>query len=98
MESLSNSLTSCFLESTDSGTNFTGSSSGHCCSGSMADEEEDGDDGCLVDWEAVVDALAAYEKHENENPCSKLPPEKEPIVYLDPNQESIIGPGVGVGM
>ncbi|CAK9177300.1 unnamed protein product [Ilex paraguariensis] len=72
----------------DSGSSFTGSgrnsssSSGGCCSGSITEEEE-GDDGCLDDWEAVADALAATDdvqkqhtpnfnsevlpKHENEN-------------------------------
>lgn len=100
-ESPSNSPTSSFLGGTDSGTNFTGSSSsstssGDCCSGSITDEEEDGDDGCLDDWEAVADALAADDKHENENPCSELPPEPEPIVQSVPLPESNIESGLGV--
>ncbi|CAJ1943963.1 unnamed protein product [Sphenostylis stenocarpa] len=76
----------------DSGTNFTGSSSGGsssssssssggCCSGNITEEEEeeegeDDDDGCLDDWEAMADALAADDKHEN--PCSDSPPVVSP--------------------
>ena len=76
----SNSPTnSSLLGGTDSGTSFTNSSSsrssGGCCSGSITEEE--GDDGCLDDWEAVADALAAdddkqdMERNENnrENLC-----------------------------
>ncbi|ESW27372.1 hypothetical protein PHAVU_003G196200 [Phaseolus vulgaris] len=54
------------------------SSSGGCCSGNITEEEEeeeegeDDDDGCLDDWEAMADALAADDKHEN--PCSDSPP------------------------
>ncbi|KAF8407975.1 hypothetical protein HHK36_007115 [Tetracentron sinense] len=36
------------------------SSSSGCCSGSVSEEE--GDDGCLEDWEAVADALTANDK------------------------------------
>lgn len=58
------------LGGNDSGTNFTGSSSssssssrsGGCCSGSMSEDDEDGDVGCLDDWEAVADALAAKDE------------------------------------
>nr|XP_043606506.1 uncharacterized protein LOC122578588 [Erigeron canadensis] len=68
-ESPSNSPTShaSSLTSNRSVTNFTGSSSRSsssssggfgCYSGSMT-EEDDGDDGCLDDWEAIADALAA---------------------------------------
>lgn len=61
------------LGSNDTGGNFTpcGSSSGRssscstngCFSGSMSDEDEGDidDDGCLDDWEAMADALAANE-------------------------------------
>ncbi|CAL1367903.1 unnamed protein product [Linum trigynum] len=65
---------------TDSGTNFTassscsGSSSGGSCSGNITeDEEEDGeeegeeeDDNCLDDWEAMADALAANDDAKEE--------------------------------
>lgn len=66
-DSPSNSPTShtSSLGSNRSVTNFTGSSSrssssssGGCYSESMT-EEDDGDDGCLDDWEAIADALAA---------------------------------------
>ncbi|KAK4370866.1 hypothetical protein RND71_010341 [Anisodus tanguticus] len=68
------SHTSSVLEGNDSGTNFTGgssssnsSSSGGCCSGSMSEEE---DDGCLDDWEAVADALAATDKKQEQHNSS----------------------------
>ncbi|CAK9138678.1 unnamed protein product [Ilex paraguariensis] len=81
-ESPSNSPTShasSVLGGNDSGTNFTGSSgsssssssssSGGCCSGCITEEDEEGDDGCLDDWEAVADALAATDdKQEQHNP------------------------------
>ncbi|XVF12171.1 hypothetical protein REPUB_Repub08aG0091300 [Reevesia pubescens] len=69
--------TSSLLGGTDSGTSFTNSSSssssstssGGCCSGCITEEE--GDDGCFDDWEAVADALAAnddkQEMERNEN-------------------------------
>uniref|UniRef100_A0A5B7ANP6 RING-type domain-containing protein n=1 Tax=Davidia involucrata TaxID=16924 RepID=A0A5B7ANP6_DAVIN len=76
------SHTSSVLGSNESGTNFTGSSSssssssGGFCSGSITDEERD--DGCLDDWEAVADALAATDdKQEQLNPNSEPPVEYE---------------------
>ncbi|XP_040988686.1 uncharacterized protein LOC121236213 [Juglans microcarpa x Juglans regia] len=88
-ESPSNSPTSAnssVLGGADSGTNFTGSnsssgssssSSGGSCSGCITEDEEGGgeDDGCLDDWEAVADALAAddEDKRQNLNPCSESP-------------------------
>ncbi|KAI3686470.1 hypothetical protein L1987_80148 [Smallanthus sonchifolius] len=68
------------LASNASVTNFTGSSSsssssgdsGGCYSGSMT-EEDDGDDGCLDDWEAMADALAADEMKNDHN--SNLEPQ-----------------------
>ncbi|KAD4385640.1 hypothetical protein R6Q59_019865 [Mikania micrantha] len=61
------------LASNTSVANFTGSSSssssgdsGGCYSGSMT-EEDDGDDGCLDDWEAIADALAADEIKSDHN-------------------------------
>ncbi|GMI96396.1 hypothetical protein like AT5G62910 [Hibiscus trionum] len=74
----------------DSGTSFTNSSSssstssGGCCSGSITEEE--GDDGCLDDWEAVADALAANDdkqetdpnENNKENPCLGSTPGHEP--------------------
>ncbi|KAI7751808.1 hypothetical protein M8C21_031137 [Ambrosia artemisiifolia] len=98
-ESPSNSPTShtSSLASNRSVTNFTGgsssgsssSSSGSgscgCYSGSMT-EEDDGDDGCLDDWEAIADALAAdeikSETDHNINPESQVNdhvPQLEPV-------------------
>ncbi|XP_010546015.1 PREDICTED: uncharacterized protein LOC104818224 [Tarenaya hassleriana] len=79
IDSPSNSSTSSILDGTDSCPNFSGSSSirsssstssqsGCFCSGSITEEEDGDDDGCLDDWEAVADALAANDKHEKENP------------------------------
>lgn len=53
-----------------SGTIFTGNhssstSSGGSCSGSVTGEDED-DDGCLDDWEAVADALAVTEEKQEQ--------------------------------
>ncbi|GMY24078.1 isoform 9 of ccr4-not transcription complex subunit 4 [Fagus crenata] len=110
VDSLSNSPTSVTSSvlggSTDSGTNFTGtssgsssssssSSSGGCCSGSITEDEDGrgGDDGCLDDWEAVADALAA----ENQNPCSELPPEGETIAHLVSSREVSDGMEIGGG-
>lgn len=90
----SNSPTSSVLGSNDSGVNFTSSSrssssSGRssscstngCFSGIMSEEDDGnaGDDGCLDDWEAMADALAATEdKQPEHNPSSGygLPVEK----------------------
>ncbi|KAJ6418329.1 hypothetical protein OIU84_001666 [Salix udensis] len=103
LDSPSNSLTgSSVLGGNDSNTNFTASSSGSstsgssggCCSGSITDEDGEGDDSCLDDWEAVADALAANDydnKQENHNdddiPCLELQSsqEHEPDVQLDCN-------------
>ncbi|KAH6756976.1 hypothetical protein C2S53_009210 [Perilla frutescens var. hirtella] len=78
----SNSPTSSVLGSNDSGVNFTSSSrssssSGRssscstngCFSGIMSEEDEGnvGDDGCLDDWEAMADALAATEDKQQEH-------------------------------
>ena len=96
----SNSPTSSSLMGgTDSGTSFTNSSSssrsstssGGCCSGSITEEE--GDDGCLDDWEAVADALAAdddkqdMERNENnrENLCLGSTLGHEPNPHLGSN-------------
>jgi len=71
MESLSNSPNS-ILSGMNSIPNFSSSSSsgsGGSCSGNIKEEEDADDDGCLDDWEAIADALAADdEKHEKENP------------------------------
>ncbi|PQP97048.1 uncharacterized protein Pyn_31081 [Prunus yedoensis var. nudiflora] len=93
-----NSLTSSVLGSNYSETNFTGSSSssssssssGGCCSGNITEDDEGGgDDGCLDDWEAVADALAANEK--SKNPCLESPPEHDPIAQSGSPQETTIG-------
>lgn len=89
------SATSSVLGGADSGTNFTGSSSsgsssssssssGGCCSGCITEDDEGGgeDDGCLDDWEAMADALAADEedKRQSEKLGSELPPERQSVV------------------
>ncbi|KAJ0248419.1 RING/U-box superfamily protein [Hirschfeldia incana] len=77
MESLSNSPNS-ILNPIPDFSSGSSSGSGGSCSGNITEEEDaaadDGgdEDGCLDDWEAFADALAAdEEKHEKENP----PPE-----------------------
>lgn len=92
-----NSPTSSMSGGNYSGNNYTGSgssissssfSSVGCCSGSITEEEECGgvgDDGCLDDWEAVADALAAQDaddKH-NHNPGAESYPKKETVVGSD---------------
>ncbi|XP_048621862.1 uncharacterized protein LOC125591520 isoform X1 [Brassica napus] len=72
VESLSNSPNS-ILTSINSIPNFcSGSSSGSggSCSGNITEDEDAADGGCLDDWEAFADALAADEqkKHDKENP------------------------------
>ncbi|KAG7613982.1 Zinc finger RING-type [Arabidopsis suecica] len=71
MESPSNSS----VGGTYSSTNFSGrssrssSSSSGFCSGNITEEEnvDDDDDGCVDDWEAVADALAAEEEIEKKS-------------------------------
>lgn len=87
-ESLLNSPTS-QISSNECGNNFTGSSSsssssssGGCCSGSITEED---DDGCLDDWEAIADALAATddkEEEQNPNPNSDYLNEHENVSQL----------------
>lgn len=63
----------------------SGSSTG-CFSGSTTEEEEEGgDDGCLDDWEAVADALAADEKPKN--PPFDPPPEGKTVGGLQSQGE-----------
>ncbi|KAI3454587.1 hypothetical protein Pfo_011250 [Paulownia fortunei] len=90
------SHSSSVLGSNDSGVNFTASSrnsssssgrsssssSNGCFCGSMSEEDEGdvGDDGCLDDWEAMADALAATEdKQQGHSPNSGcgLPPSEK---------------------
>ncbi|KAL6973307.1 hypothetical protein U1Q18_027487 [Sarracenia purpurea var. burkii] len=78
-----------------SGTNFTGtsggsssssSSSGGSCSGSITGEDEEGDDGCLDDWEAVADALAGTDdkqQQQQQHVNSDHPAENDSIGSLD---------------
>ncbi|XAR50122.1 hypothetical protein NMG60_11004363 [Bertholletia excelsa] len=86
------SITSSDVGSNVSGTSFTGSSSGSSggsCSGSVIGEEDEGVDGCLDDWEAVADALAAAdEKLEHHDPCSEPAIEVGSIDPLDVPAES----------
>ncbi|KAK7330434.1 hypothetical protein VNO77_24628 [Canavalia gladiata] len=91
----------------DSGTNFTGSSSsggssssssssssGGCCSGNITEEEEEeegDDDGCLDDWEAVADALAADDKRQN--PCSDSLPAVQTVLPCEvTNGSNLVSP------
>ncbi|RAL41192.1 hypothetical protein DM860_017741 [Cuscuta australis] len=60
-----------------SSTNFTGSSgssnSSQCWSGNMSEEEEEeGNDGCLDDWEAIADALAVTDEKHTDGHSSSL--------------------------
>ncbi|OIW18365.1 hypothetical protein TanjilG_31505 [Lupinus angustifolius] len=93
LESLSNSP-----NSDVSGTNFTGSSSSGssrssssssagCCSGNITEDEDE--DECLDDWEAVADALVADENHQHQNPCYDSPP--QPIV------QTVLPDGLNLG-
>ncbi|XP_054807458.1 uncharacterized protein LOC129309770 [Prosopis cineraria] len=96
MESLSNSpssVDSSMLGGNESGTNFTGSSSSSAgtCSGNVTEEE--GDDDCLDDWEAVADALAANDKHQNA--CSESPPAHESVVQMVSPREMTHGSYLG---
>ncbi|KAK9080480.1 hypothetical protein SSX86_000238 [Deinandra increscens subsp. villosa] len=52
--------------SSSSSSSSSGGESGGCYSGSIT-EEDDGDDGCLDDWEAIADALAADEIKSDHN-------------------------------
>ncbi|KAF5459841.1 hypothetical protein F2P56_019755 [Juglans regia] len=97
------------LGAADSGTNFTGSSSsgssssGGSCSGCITEDEEGGgeDDGCLDDWEAVADALAADEdcKGQSQNPCSESPPQGDSVgQVVSPSQVTDNSMGLGGGI
>jgi hypothetical protein len=52
--------------------------------------EAEEDDGCLDDWEAVADALAADEKHQNSS-------HDEPVVETDSSQSCEVTNGSGLG-
>ncbi|XP_043726309.1 uncharacterized protein LOC122672869 [Telopea speciosissima] len=81
LESLENSPASSILGPNDSRKDRPGSSSGSCrssssggCySGSVSEEEEE--DGCLDDWEAVADALTADDKRHKPNLETPADPE-----------------------
>lgn len=73
-----------------SGTSFTGSggssrsssSSGRSISGNMSEED---DEGCVDDWEALADAMAASDakqQQEQNKPCQESPLEHENIEKL----------------
>ncbi|KAK4375633.1 hypothetical protein RND71_006310 [Anisodus tanguticus] len=88
------SHTSSVLEGNDSGTNFIGGSSssssgGGCCSGSMSEEDNEGDDGCLDDWEAVADALAANDKKQEQHNSSldSAPERDDNVVHMSSQPE-----------
>uniref|UniRef100_A0A7N0RAG6 RING-type domain-containing protein n=1 Tax=Kalanchoe fedtschenkoi TaxID=63787 RepID=A0A7N0RAG6_KALFE len=72
-----------FFASNSSGTNFSGCcgssvSSGGCNSGSITEEDED-NDGCFDDWEAVADALGVGDK-------SIEPSPEPPTVQQEPSR------------
>lgn len=98
--------------SSDSGTNFigssnssssssvSGSSTGDFCSGSISEEEED--DGCLDDWEAVADALAADDDNrklepEDEKTYSQSLSESQSSMHSDSMPELANGVGLEAG-
>ncbi|GMH21452.1 hypothetical protein Nepgr_023294 [Nepenthes gracilis] len=83
----------------DSGNDFAGSSgsssssssshfsSGGSCSGSITEEEEeniDDDDGCVEDWEAIADSLAAVsDEKQTQNPSTDSSVCEDNIVHSD---------------
>lgn len=107
-ESPANSPTShisSILGSTDSGTNFHGSSSsssssGGCCSGSITEEDEERNDECLDDWEAFADALAANDKQQNPvqegHVKRESHVEQKPVVRLGSPGEITKDTGLGI--
>nr|GMD34634.1 TPRXL isoform X1 [Ipomoea batatas] len=88
-----NSPTNSVLEGSDSGTNFTGSnsrsscSSGGCCSRSMSEEDEERDDVCFDDWEAVADALAITDKKQEQPTSPCLDDRNDNLVHLSSQSE-----------
>lgn len=61
------------------------SSSGQSLSGNISEEEGD-DDGCVDDWEALADAMAASDakqQKEQNKPCQELPLEHENVNQLN---------------
>ncbi|XP_043706170.1 uncharacterized protein LOC122655862 [Telopea speciosissima] len=93
LESLANSPTGSILGANDprkdrpgssSGSSRSSSSSSGCYSGSVSEEEED--DGCLDDWEAVADALTADDKRQH-SPNSVPPAEPEAPVGSNASHE-----------
>ncbi|XP_022933340.1 uncharacterized protein LOC111440610 [Cucurbita moschata] len=96
------SLGSSILCGNDSVPHFTGSSSSSSCrssssgcqSGSITEEEE-GDDDCLDDWEAIADALAATDKQHDQ--CSESSPSGNVVSQLDSCGDSRNELGVGDG-
>ncbi|KAF7806131.1 CCR4-NOT transcription complex subunit 4 [Senna tora] len=82
------SVNSSLLGGNNSGTHFTASSSSSssagCCSGNITG---------LDDWEAVADALAADEKHQNL--CSETLPEHKTVVQMVSSCEMEYGSNLG---
>lgn len=72
LESLMNSPSGSILDLNDS-KNLSGSSSSSCYSGSVSEEEIDDD--CLDDWEAVADALNANDNQPNSPSGSPAKPD-----------------------
>ncbi|XP_047311388.1 uncharacterized protein LOC124914819 [Impatiens glandulifera] len=89
------SLSSCMLGSNVSGTNFTSSSgssrssSSGSCAGSINGEDEEQDDDCLDDWEAVADALAATDVKQELQSSSAPLLTQEPIVKPEEKPEIV---------
>lgn len=97
LESLTNSPIGSSLDHNDSRKVLTGSSSSSsgsttsgCYSGSFSDEEED--DGCLDDWEAVADALTAEDNQHN--PVSEATEKPETRLEFDNTDVPYNNPGV----
>lgn len=95
LESLMNIPIGSNLDHNDSRKGLSGSSTSSStssgCSGSFSEEEED--DGCLDDWEAVADALNAEDNQHN--PISEAPDEPETRLESCNTEESDSNPGVG---
>ncbi|XP_050377995.1 uncharacterized protein LOC126795195 [Argentina anserina] len=70
---------------TFTGSSSSSSSSGDCFSGNITEEDED--DGCLDDWEAVADALAADEKPKNQP--LEPPQEHEAVAKVVPARQVV---------
>ncbi|KAJ8559881.1 hypothetical protein K7X08_003939 [Anisodus acutangulus] len=76
-------------EEENGGGSSSSSSGGGCCSGSMSEEDNEGHDGCLDDWEAVADALAATDKKQEQHNSSldSAPERDDNVVHMSSQPE-----------